>query len=289
MRRVFASLVVAIASANALADIRVRDDAGNELMLDRPAMRIVTLAPHAAELVFAAGAGARLVGTVRRSDHPPEAQAVAVIGDVHALDLERIVALRPDLVVTWPYTTPAQVATLRRRGIAVFTTDPPTIDGIASDIERLGVLAGSRDAARAAAQAFRARFARIARTRSSEPPVRVFYQVWDSPLFTIGGGHLISQGIRACGGQNVFESIRVPAPQVSVEAVVAARPEVIVAGADGAVRPAFLDDWRRWRDVPAVRTGRLYVVDADRLHRPGPRFVEGLEALCDAIAGAPTR
>jgi iron complex transport system substrate-binding protein len=289
MRRVFASVIVAIASANAAADVRARDDAGNDVILARPAMRIVTLAPHAAELVFAAGAGARLVGTVRRSDHPPQARAVPVIGDVHALDLERIVALRPDLVVTWPYTTPAQVATLRRRGIAVFTTDPPTIDGIASDIERLGVLAGTSDPARGAAAAFRARFARVARATASATPVRVFYQVWDSPLFTIGGGHLISQGIRACGGQNVFESIRVPAPQVSVEAVVAARPEVIVAGADGAVRPAFLDDWRRWRDVPAVRAGRLHVVDADRLHRPGPRFVEGLEALCEAIAGAATR
>lgn len=263
------------------AAIRVVDDTGTEVVLAAPAQRIVSLAPHATELLFAAGALPRVVGVVRGSDHPIEAHALPKIGDVNALDLERIVSLKPDLVVTWPYTMPAQVATLKRRGIAVFTTDPGTIDGIAVDIERLGELAGTNDAIRSARE-FRERYGRIVSNARSKR-LRVFYQVWNSPLFTIGGGHLISQAVRACGGENVFDSIRVPAPQVSIEAVLAARPDVIVAGVERAVRPQWLDDWRRWSELPAVRNGKLHVVDADLLHRPGPRFIDGVEALCAAI------
>ena len=282
VNRIALACVFVALAATARAELRVRDDAGSDVVLAKPAQRIVTLAPHATELVFAAGAGGRVVGAVRGSDHPREARDVAIVGDVHALDLERIVAMQPDLVVTWPYTTPAQVQALKRRGIAVFTTDPATIDGIAQDIEKLGALAGTATHAADVAQAFRERLSRIV-VGSEAPRVRVFYEVWDQPLFTIGGGHLISQAIRACGGENVFESLRVPAPQVSIEAVLAARPDVIVAGADRGLRPRWLDDWRRWSDLPAARSDRLRVVDADRLHRPGPRFVDGVAELCAAI------
>ncbi|HVE49144.1 MAG TPA: cobalamin-binding protein [Casimicrobiaceae bacterium] len=278
-------LVVALLAMIALpldAAVSVVDDANHTISLAAPAQRIVSLAPHATELLFAAGALPRVVAVVRGSDHPVEARTLPQVGDVNALDLERIVALKPDLVVTWPYTMPAQVATLKRRGIAVFTTDPASIDGIAANIERLGKLAGTRDAAADSAREFRKRYARLAISPPRDPP-RVFYQVWNAPLFTIGGGHLISQAIRACGAQNLFESLRVPAPQVSIEAVLAARPDVIIAGADRAVRPQWLDDWRRWPELPAVRSGKLHVVDADLLHRPGPRFIDGVEALCAAI------
>ena len=143
--------VVSFVAVTASADVVVVDDAGHSIRLAAPAQRIVTLAPHATELVFAAGAGARIAGVVRGSNHPEAARALPVIGDVHAIDLERIVALKPDLVVSWPYTTPAQVDRLRARGIPVFVTDPRSIDGIASDIERLGALAGTqRDAAQSA-------------------------------------------------------------------------------------------------------------------------------------------
>jgi len=286
MTRFAVALVLALVAAAAPAEVRVHDDAGRDVVLAQPARRIVSLAPHATELLFAAGAGSRIVGAVRGSDHPREARNVPVIGDVHALDIERIVAMQPDLVVTWPYTKPAQVAVLERRGVAVFTTDPASIDGIATDIERLGALAGTSDAARGAARAFRERLANVVASARREPGVRVFYEVWDAPLFTIGGGHLISEAIRACGGENVFESLRVPAPQVSVEAVLAARPDVIIAGGDAGARPRWLDDWKRWPDLPAVRNGRLHVVDADRLHRPGPRFAEGVAELCAVIGNA---
>jgi len=281
--RTLAAVAFAVLAPAAYADVAVVDDTGRSIRLASPARRIVALAPHATELVFAAGAGSRIVGVVRGSNHPEAARSLPVIGDVHAIDLERIIALRPDLIVSWPYTTPAQVDRLRARGVAVFVTDPRSIDGIAINIERLGVLAGTQgDAAGSAAQ-FRRRVAAAVVTEI-ERRVRVFYEIWNAPLFTIGADHLITQAIAACGGENVFASIAIPAPQVSVEAVIAARPEAIIAGTDGAVRPPWLDDWRTWTNIPAVREGLLHVVDADRLHRPGPRFAEGVAELCAAIA-----
>ena len=158
MTRVFLCVLLLACAHVAHGEIRVVDDAGAAIVLQAPARRIVSLAPHATELLHAAGAGERIVGVVKGSNHPPEARVLPVVGDVHAIDVERIVAMRPDLVVTWPYTTPAQVGKLAARGIAVFTTDPHTIDGIAADIERLGVLAGTAPAAAIAARRFRNRW-----------------------------------------------------------------------------------------------------------------------------------
>ena len=274
----------ALHAALAGAQIRVTDDSGEAVVLAAPARRIVTLAPHAAELVFAAGAGARIVGVVKGTDYPAAARRLPVIGDVAALDLERIVALAPDLVVTWPWTTPAQVAWLRGRGIAVFEADARTIDAIPTDIERIGALSGTPSAASAAADALRVRLAALPGEDRDRPRIRVFYQVSGAPLYTLGGKHLVSQAIARCGGENVFSALAIPAPEVSVEAVLAADPQAIVAGTDDARRPAWLDAWSRWPMLAAVRYRNLFVVDANLLHRPGPRFVDGIEQLCAALA-----
>ena len=278
-----------VASAAARAAIAVTDDEGATVALAKPAARIVSLAPHATELLYAAGAGDRIVGVLSTSDWPPEAAAKPRVGDAHRLDLERIVTLAPDLIVTWPYSATEQVATLRARGVPVFITNPTTIAGIATDIERLGALAGTDPAASARARAFRAQLERLAHRRGASREVRVFYEIWNEPLYTIGGKHLISEAIRVCGGENVFASLTLPAPGVSVEAVLAARPEAIIAGADGGVRPRWLDEWRRWASLPAVALGNLYTVDANLLHRPGPRFLDGMEGLCAALDEARRR
>ena len=177
----------------------------------------------------------------------------------------------------------------RARASPVFITNPTTIAGIATDIERLGALAGTEPAASARARAFRAQLERLAQRRGASREVRVFYEIWNEPLYTIGGKHLISEAIRVCGGENVFASLTLPAPGVSVEAVLAARPEAIIAGADGGVRPRWLDDWKRWASLPAVALGNLYTVDANLLHRPGPRFLDGMEGLCAALDEARRR
>lgn len=270
----------------AFASVSVVDDTAATVALHAPATRIVTLAPHAAELVYAAGAGARIVGVIRGTDYPPATKVLPVVGDVAALDVERVIALAPDLIVTWPWTTPRQLASLREAGIAVFEAEPRRIDGIATDIERLGRLTGTDEVASAAAAAFRERIATVARARTPGAPLRVFYQVSDAPLFTLGGDHLVSQALTLCGGANVFARLRIPAPQVGIEAVLAANPQVIVAGTNDAKRPAWLDAWTRWPTLDAVRHHALYTVDANLLHRPGPRFAAGVEQLCDTLANA---
>jgi iron complex transport system substrate-binding protein len=286
-RALGAALAAACAAATlaAHAEVAVVDDAGARVALAAPARRIVALAPHATELVFAAGAGARVVGVVAGSNFPPQAARLPSVGDVNAIDLERLVALAPDLVVTWPYTTSAQLAAIRRRGIAVFTSDAKSIDGIAVDLERLGTLAGTTADSARAASAFRAAIAAARASVVPRPaPTRVFYEIWGDPIFTIGGEHLISAAIALCGGVNVFADLGVAAPVVDAEAVIAAAPDVIVAGADDAKRPPWLDAWLRWPQLPAVRDHRLRVVDANLLHRPGPRFAQGVAQLCAAIA-----
>ncbi|MEO8755742.1 MAG: ABC transporter substrate-binding protein, partial [Casimicrobiaceae bacterium] len=181
------------------------------------------------------GAGGALVGVVAHSDWPAPARALPRVGDAGALDLERIVALAPDLVIAWPYTAPPQLAALRAQNVTVFVSDPKTIAGIADDLEKLG---------------------------------------------TIGGTHLISQAISTCGGDNVFAALTLAAPSVTVEAVVAAAPDVIVGGDDAGKRPAWLNDWLRWKEIPAVRDGNLFAADGNLLHRSGPRFLDGVAALC---------
>jgi iron complex transport system substrate-binding protein len=270
----------------ASAAIRVVDDTGATVALPAPAQRIVSLAPHATELLFAAGAGSHVVAVLKGSDAPPEAAKLPRIGDVNGIDLERVIALSPDLVVTWPYTTPSQVALLRARGVPVFTTDAHRVGEIARDLEALGTLAGTSEVASALAASMRTRAAALARAAAGRRPVRVFYQVAGTPIFTIGGGHLIDQAIRDCGGFNVFADVHIPAPQVDVEAVLARKPEAIVAATARAERPAWLDEWRQWPQLPAIAHGNLFVVDADRLHRAGPRFVDGMAELCAAIDAA---
>jgi iron complex transport system substrate-binding protein len=284
-RRILAAALAAWLPA-AMAAVQAVDDAGATVTLAAPALRIVSLAPHATELLYAAGAGERVVGVLATSDWPPEVAGKPRVGDSRALDLERIVALAPDLVVTWPFAAPAQVGPLVARGVPVFIANPATIDGIAVDLERLGTLAGTAPIATARAAELRARLARLQTRYAGARTVRVFYEIWNAPLYTIGGGHLISQALRMCGGENVFAALTLPAPGVSVEAVLAARPEAIFAGADGAVRPAWLDDWKRWPALPAVARGNLFTVDANLLHRAGPRFVDGVEQLCATLAEA---
>jgi iron complex transport system substrate-binding protein len=286
LRAAFAALWLLLAVTASAAPVRATDDTGAVIELRSPAQRIVSLAPHATELLFAAGAGAHVVAVLKGSDAPPQARRLPLIGDVNGLDVESILALRPDLVVTWPYTTPGQVNLLKARGIAVFTTDARSIDDIARDLAALGTLAGTQADADAAARRMREKAAALTHAAQGRAPLRVFYQVAGTPIFTISGGHLIERALADCGGVNVFAGLPIPAPQVDVEAVLAQRPEVIVAATAGAARPAWLDDWKAWPQLPAVRNGNLFVVDADRLHRAGPRFVDGMQELCEALAGA---
>jgi len=282
--RWFGALLLAAMPIFAAADpVAAYDATGSRIELRSPARRIVSLAPHATELLFAAGAGRQVVGALAPVDYPPEAKALPRVGDSSRLDFESILGLRPDLAVVWPYLAPGQVDRLRTLGIPVFVSDPRTPAAIADELERLGALAGTSSAAKQAASTLRTRLEALERRERGSTTISVFYEVWPEPLYTIGGTQLISAALALCGGHNVFADLGTPAPRVGVEDVLAARPEAIIAGTDDAVRPPWLDDWQRWPALPAVARGNLFVTDANLLHRAGPRFVAGTEALCATL------
>lgn len=271
-------------AAAARAEVSVQDDSGATVRLPRPAARVVSLAPHITELVYAAGAGARLVGAVEFSNYPPAARNVPLVGSFATLDLERIAALEPDLVIAWQSGNSAgQLARLRSVGLPVYVSEPHDMDDVATSLERIGILAGTAPAARAAAAAFRARKAELAARYAGRPTVRVFYEIWPQPLMTVNGKHLISDAIRLCGGENVFAGLATLAPTIGVEAVLAADPEAIVASGMADERPEWLDRWRRWPALQAAARGNLFFVPPDLLQRHTPRVLEGTARLCEQL------
>lgn len=271
----------------ARAETGITDDTGAQIRLEKPAQRIVSLAPHITETLFAAGAGDRIVGAVDYSDYPEAARKIPRIGGYSRLDLEAIAALKPDLVVGWASgNSSAHIEKLRALGIPVFLVQPRDIDDVAVNLERFGTLAGTKEIARPAAAEFRARLAELRARFSARPPVRVFYQVWHQPLMTVGGGQIISDVIRLCGGANVFADLKPLAPKVTVEAVLAADPEVIVASGMGEARPDWVDGWRKWPSLTAVKRDNLFFIPPDLIQRPTPRLLEGAARLCEQLEAA---
>ena len=264
--------------------VQATDDTGLRITLAAPARRIVSLAPHVTELLFAAGAGDRVVGGVDYSDHPPAARKLRTVGSYTHVNVEAVLALEPDLVVGWRAgNRPEQLQQLEQLGLPVYRTDPQKLADIPAALRSLGRLAGTADQADTAAHAFEAGLAALAASHRAARRVRVFYQVWDQPLMTVGGGHWIDQAIALCGGENVFAGLRTSTPTVSLEAVLAAAPEVILAGGMGGKEPAWLAQWQQWPNLPAVRAGHLHAIDPDWLQRAGPRLLLGARAVCSAL------
>ncbi|WP_207062931.1 cobalamin-binding protein [Motiliproteus sp. SC1-56] len=260
------------------------DDLGRTITLPAPAQRIVSLAPNITELLFSAGAGERLVGTVSYSNYPPAAQDIPRVGGPSQVDLEALLATRPDLVVAWKTGNPARaLAQIERLGLPLYLAEPATLEQIASNVERLGSLAGTAPTAAREAARFRARLRTLTRPPGSRAPVRVFYQIWHEPLMTINGDHLISHLIERCGGINVFAGLEQISPTLTLEAVLTANPELIIASGGAKERPEWLDNWRRWPHLSAVANDALHVVPADLLERQSLRVVEGAERLCRHI------
>ena len=284
------ALLAAAPAAPALADIVVRDDTGQSIRLAQPARRIVSLSPHITENLFAIGAGERVVGTVDFSNYPEAAKAIPRVGGYEKVDLEAVAALRPDLVIAWESGNIAShVAKLKAIGLPLLLTDSKRIEDVPADLERLGEVTGIRNSARAVAAAFRDRLAALRSRYSARPRVATFYEVWNQPLMTVGGGQVISDALHLCGGDNVFGGLRQMAAQVSVEAVLAANPEAIVASGMGDARPEWLDDWRRWPALTAVARDNLFFVPPDHLQRNTPRILDGIERLCVHLETARAR
>lgn len=247
------------------------------------AQRIVSLAPHITELAFAAGAGQRLVATVEYSDYPPAARRVARIGDAFRIDLERVLVLQPDLVLTWASGTPAAVLDrLEAMGLRHEAVVTERLDDVPRALRRIGTLAGTARIAERAAVDYEARLAQLRRSHAGRAARSVFIELDDRPLYTVNDRHVISEVVALCGGRNVFGRLAALAPQVALEAVLAADPEVILSLDDAVADP--LAEWSRWPALRAVRAGAVHSLPADLLTRSTPRILDGVEIACARLA-----
>ncbi|WP_347555219.1 cobalamin-binding protein [Robbsia sp. KACC 23696] len=274
----------------------VRDDGGQIVRLPHAAHRVVSLAPHITELVYAAGGGSALVGVVNYSDYPAAARTLPSVGSYMSADVERIAALHPDLVLAWGQGRPQpQWAALAALGIPVYIDAPARVDNIGASLRRLGVLFGTSPQADREATRLDTGFAALRAEYAERPRVAVFYQVWSHPLMTLSGRQITSDVIALCGGRNVFADLPGLAPTISTEAVIAAAPQAIVTPALGATHRADAsamanaNSWKAWPSLPAVAAGNLFSIDGDLISRPGPRLLEGARLLCDDLDQARRR
>jgi iron complex transport system substrate-binding protein len=295
---VFAALLApalfGLASATALdqpprAPLRsVSDDLGRTVQVAAPPLRIVSLTPGATEMLFAAGAGMQLIATVQYSSEPAAARAVPRIGDVAAIDMERLVVLRPELVIAWPAGgNPAQRAKIAALGIPLYQQQVARLTDLPGSLRRLGVLAGTETVAEAAATALEARLMALERTYGTAAGgwrPTVLLQVWNRPIYTVGGRHLMSDALAICGARNLFADLPEPGPLVDTEAVIARNPDIILAASPPGEGAAWVADWQRFRSLAAVRNHRVVAFENQALSRLGPSVLDATEDLCRTIA-----
>ncbi|HYK26195.1 MAG TPA: helical backbone metal receptor [Steroidobacteraceae bacterium] len=293
----FALLALAIVASGAgaapraeAANVVVTDDTGRRLTVPAPPLRIASLAPNVTAMLFAAGAGAAVVATTEYSSEPPAAQRIPRVGDANAIDLERLVALRPDVIVAWPGgENPAEIDRIGRLGIPIYRERVAALADLSASLRRLGALAGTREAANREAAAIDARIAALTHRYAGAQPVTALLQVWSRPIYTVGGPHLLTDALRVCGARNVFGDLRQLGPAVSTEAVIARDPQVIIAVAPRAESASWLAEWRRFPELRAVASGNLVAFPDQRLTRMGPGVLEATEELCKAVDAARAR
>ena len=279
--------VLAATSVNAFAAIAVVDDAGRTVTLARPAQRVISMAPHVTELLFAAGGGARVVGAVDYSDYPEAAKKLPQVGSFNKIDVERVLALKPDLLVVWQSGNPTrQLEQLARLGIPVYYSEPSRLEQVGDSLLRLGRLLGTEPVARRAAHDYGARIAALRTRYAGRPQVGVFYQVWDRPLYTLNDDHVASDILRLCGGRNLFGALKTIAPEVGREAVIEADPEVILVGKRDDPKDPGWKIWQPYKGMTAVRRGNLFEIDGDLTSRAGPRTAEGAARICALLEEA---
>ncbi len=271
---------------DAAGTVTVLDDTQRPVTLAQPAQRVVSLAPHVTEILFAAGAGARVVGTMAFSDYPPAARRLPRVGTHRKVDIEKLLTLEPDLVVGWHSGNPrTDLEQIERLGLTLFVSEPRRVDDIASNVLRLGQLTGADDEAARVAQRLHEGVRELTARYAHRAPVTVLYQIWGEPVITLNGNHLVSDLLGRCGGVNVFAELTALAPRVDVEAVLTRNPQAIIASGADAARPTWLDAWRRWPTLEAVRHGHLYHIEPDVILRHTPRVLFGMERLCRLLDG----
>lgn len=274
-----------LVAAPSVAEISVTDFAGRSVTLKSPAQRIIALAPHIVENTFSAGAGERLVGVVSYSDYPEAARHITRVGSHRSWSLEAIVKLKPDLVLMWASGNGMQtLPALERLGLKVYVSEPRKLQDIPTTIRAIGELAGTQGSSEPEAQRIEGELKKLAAQYGVQKPVSVFYQIWNKPLQTLNGDHLISDVIELCSGHNAFADAASLAPTINIESVLQRDPHAIVASGMGAARPEWLDEWKAYPSLTAVRNNALFVVDPNHFQRPTARILLGAKVLCTQLA-----
>jgi iron complex transport system substrate-binding protein len=272
------------ANVSATQTREVTDEAGRRVRVPVRPQRIVTLAPNLTEIVYAVGAGDRLVGNTTYCDYPPEAKQVAKIGDTLHPNIERIISLRPQLVLV---STASQLEAFTRQmdeqGIAVYVTDPRSLEDVLRSIKSLGELLGEAERSAKVVDELRARASKIEDAVKSSKPVRVFYQVSAAPLYTIGRDSFLTDLIRRAGGVSVTANVPGAFPRYSDESALASQPEAVIMSVDSSMDQSNARPASSLAKSPAVLSGRVYGINGDLLSRPGPRLVEGLEQMARVL------
>jgi len=269
------------------ADIVLADDAGRQVHLRAPAQRIVSLAPHATEMLFAVGAGSQLVGVSELSNYPEEARRIQAVNSGVRLDLERILALKPDLVVAWQSgNARSDLDRLAAFHIPIFIAEPRRLDELPRTLEQLGRASGHEADGRKAAEAFRDGLEKLRNDYRDRRPVWVFLQIAIQPLMTLNHAHLATDVLALCGGRNIFAGARRVALDVSIESVLLEDPDVVLYSDTLGSIEAMRDWWKERGDLRAVRSNRLYAFPAEQLLRQSPRILQGARQVCTSLDAA---
>ena len=262
----------------------VRDDKGALVAVPAAPCRIVSLAPGTTAMLYAAGAGHCLVGTIAHSDEPAEAASVPIVGDAETLDFEQLLGLRPTVVVVAvDVVQRVRIDRIRALRIPVYQVHVRRLAEMPESLQRLGALAGSESIAQSKAAELRSELHDIGERYRTRAPLRVLYQIWDRPIYTIGGRHVISDALRLCGATNIFADLETAAPAVTREATVLRDPQLILASAPPATAAEWLAEWRKFPAMSAVRNAQLVSYSDERIDRMGPSVIEATANLCAVI------
>ena len=264
--------------------VQVTDFSGKTISLESPAQRIVALAPHIVENIYSAGAGEKLVGVMQYSDYPEQAKQLPLIGSYEKINFEKIIELNPDLVMAWESgNSHASTQRLKELGFPVYIDQPHNLSDVAKSVKDIGILTGNTTYANEIATAYLAQVAKVTAKYENASKITAFYQVWNQPLQTINGQHIISDAIETCGGVNIYANEFAVAPVINIESILERDPQVIIASGVSESRPEWLDEWLKWPSLEAVKRGNLFFVNPNHVQRHTLRLLSGIESICEQL------
>ena len=255
-----------------------------ETIQSKPINRIIALSPHSVEMLFTLGVGDRIIATTKFSNFPPQAEDIPRVGGYNGIQIEKILALNPDLIIAWMDGNKIQdIEKMEKLGLNVYRSQTRSLDNIPNEMILFGEMLGVQAVALSRANAFNELLKKIRAENKEKPSVKFFYQLWDEPLRAVAAGSWINSVMSACGGINVFNDPNFDYPEVSIENVLITSPEAFIIPSHHGTYTAGVEKWKKWPEIPAIANDQIYFIDGDLLHRFSTRIIDGMEQVCDAF------